>query len=134
MGGQLRDYFLRLESESGLPKGKRVDYLNLDWTQGIILPQFQGIVSILQWHSEQVSLWIHKVSETWRHFTAGLQFPIISSAVLSIKPIKAKKKKISTSFIVIMLLYKGLTQAHSQQKPRLHFGESFALSEHQSKA
>ena len=30
--------------------------------------------------------------------------------------------------MVIMLLFEGLTQAHPQKEPRLHFGESFALS------
>ena len=34
----------------------------------------------------------------------------------------------SASFIVIMLLHEGLTQVHSQKKPRLQFGESFTLS------
>ena len=34
----------------------------------------------------------------------------------------------SASFVIIMLLYEGLTQVHSQKKPRLHFGESFTLS------
>ena len=33
----------------------------------------------------------------------------------------------SASFVVIMLLHKGLTCIHSQKKPRLHFGESFIL-------
>ena len=33
----------------------------------------------------------------------------------------------SASFVVIMLLHKGLTHIHSQKKPRLHFGESFTL-------
>ena len=31
----------------------------------------------------------------------------------------------SDSFIVIMLLHKGLTHIYSQKKPGLHFGESF---------
>ena len=31
----------------------------------------------------------------------------------------------SASFVVIMLLHKGLTRMHSQTKPRLLFGESF---------
>ena len=34
----------------------------------------------------------------------------------------------SAYFIVIMLLHNGLTHIHSQKKPRLHFGESFALT------
>ena len=34
----------------------------------------------------------------------------------------------SASFVVIMLLRKGLTRVHSQKKPRLHFGESFTLT------
>ena len=33
----------------------------------------------------------------------------------------------SASFVVIMLLHKGFTHIHSQKKPKLHFGESFAL-------
>ena len=33
----------------------------------------------------------------------------------------------SASFIVIMLLHEGLTHKHSQRKPRLDFGASFAL-------
>ena len=34
----------------------------------------------------------------------------------------------SASFVVIMCLHEGLTRIHSQQKPRLHFGESFTLT------
>ena len=30
-----------------------------------------------------------------------------------------------------MLLHEGLTKVHSQKKPRLHFGESFALNQTQ---
>ena len=33
----------------------------------------------------------------------------------------------SASFVVIMLLHEGLTHIHSHKKPRLHFGEGFAL-------
>ena len=33
----------------------------------------------------------------------------------------------SASFIVIMLLHKGLTHIHSKIKPRLLFGEHFTL-------
>ena len=33
----------------------------------------------------------------------------------------------SASFVVIMLLHKGLTHIQSQIKPRLLFGESFTL-------
>ena len=33
----------------------------------------------------------------------------------------------SVSYVVIMLLHEILTNIHSQKKPRLHFGESFAL-------
>ena len=33
----------------------------------------------------------------------------------------------SVSFMVIMLLHKGLTHIQSQVKPRLHFSESFTL-------
>ena len=33
----------------------------------------------------------------------------------------------SASFVIIMLLHKGLTHIHSQQKPKFHFGESFNL-------
>ena len=36
---------------------------------------------------------------------------------------------ICTSFVVTMLLHKGLTHIHSQKKPRLHFGESFTLTQ-----
>ena len=35
----------------------------------------------------------------------------------------------SASFVVIMLLYKGLTWVHSQKKPWLHFGQSFTLED-----
>ena len=35
----------------------------------------------------------------------------------------------SASFVVIMLLHEGLTHIQSQIKPRLLFGESFALRE-----
>ena len=34
----------------------------------------------------------------------------------------------SATFILITLLYEGLTRVHSQKKPRLHFGESFTLT------
>ena len=33
----------------------------------------------------------------------------------------------TASFVVIMLLYEGLTRVHSQKKPRLHFGKNYAL-------
>ena len=36
----------------------------------------------------------------------------------------------SASFVVIMLLHKGLTHKHQQKKPRLHFDKSFALTAH----
>ena len=32
----------------------------------------------------------------------------------------------SASFVLIMLLQEGLSHIHSQKKPGLHFGESFA--------
>ena len=35
----------------------------------------------------------------------------------------------SAYFVVILLVHKGLTCIHSQKKPRLHFGESFALND-----
>ena len=34
----------------------------------------------------------------------------------------------SASFVVIMLLNERLTRVHSHKDPRLHFGESFALT------
>ena len=39
----------------------------------------------------------------------------------------------SASFVVVMLLHKGSTNdsGHSQKNPRLHFGESFALTQWQ---
>ena len=35
----------------------------------------------------------------------------------------------SVFFLAIMLSHKDLTLVHSQKKPRLHFGESFALKQ-----
>ena len=35
----------------------------------------------------------------------------------------------SASLVLIMLLHEGLTRMHSQKEPKLHFGESFTLSE-----
>ena len=46
-------------------------------------------------------------------------------------PKNEKKKNVnhkSASFVIIILLHKGLTHIHSQQMPRLHFGKSFTLS------
>ena len=34
----------------------------------------------------------------------------------------------SAYMIIIVLFYEGLTQVHSQKKPRLHFCTSFALN------
>ena len=47
---------------------------------------------------------------------------------LSQKPNQSKNLK-SASFIVIMLLHKEFTLIHPQRKPRLHFGESFTLTD-----
>ena len=37
----------------------------------------------------------------------------------------------SGSFIIIMLLHEGLTRVRSQKKPRLHFADSFTLTQNQ---
>ena len=48
------------------------------------------------------------------------------------------KKKVSeqvmlavacSTFVVITLLHEGLTHIHSQKKSRLHFGDSFAVTD-----
>ena len=52
-----------------------------------------------------------------------LKLPLKMSLPENVKTVNLK----GASFMVIMLLHKGFTHKQSQKKPRLHFGESFAL-------
>ena len=56
----------------------------------------------------------------------------VSCCVNSSKRSKSSETTViikSASFVIIMLLHKGLTHIQSQLKPWLLFGESFALSQ-----
>ena len=64
--------------------------------------------------------------ECCRHFYDIIKVPV----ALTLKPENENTVNLKrAAFIITMLLNEHLTWVHSQKKPRLHFGESFTLSD-----
>ena len=61
-------------------------------------------------------------------FDAIVKVPIALPLKMSLTQYENMVNLKSDTFVVIMLLNESLTRVHSQKKPRLHFGESFALN------
>ena len=85
------------------------------------------VLSTLKWmlSSKGLKNRIYKI-----YFDAMANLP----QALPLKMSLTRKRKYSKSaFVIIRLLHEGLTHVHSQEKPRLHFGESFTSTLQQCK-